>query len=197
MRILVSCVPFDHGRSGISVYMRHTVAALARAGHELTLVLEPEAVNEPAFAAFPHIVGPRWIKRPVLSMLWHLFVLPFRLRRWRRDFDGFVICAANRRVCAWYPIPTVATVHDLANFHVPGKYSRLRMFYLAHVLPHFAKKAHRLVAVSGATKADMVRFWGCREGDVTVLYNGFAVRGSRFAVLREGELLGLLDSLEF
>ena len=52
MRILVSCIPFDHGRSGISVYMRHTVAALAAAGHELTLVLEPEAVAEPAFS--PH-----------------------------------------------------------------------------------------------------------------------------------------------
>ena len=32
MKILVSCVPFDHGRSGISVYIRHTVAALAAAG---------------------------------------------------------------------------------------------------------------------------------------------------------------------
>ena len=81
-------------------------------------------------------------------MLWHLCVLPFWIRRHRKEFDGFVICAANRRVCAWYPLPTTATVHDLANFHVPGKYSRLRMFYLAHVLPHFAKKAQRLVAVT-------------------------------------------------
>ena len=46
------------------------------------------------------------------------------------------------------------------------------MFYLAHVLPHFAKKAQHLVAVSGATKADMVKFWKCREDAVTVLYNG-------------------------
>ena len=114
----------------------------------------------------------------MLSMLWHLFVLPFWIRRHRKEFDGFVICAANRRVCAWYPLPTTATVHDLANFHVPGKYSRLRMFYLAHVLPHFAKKAQRLVAVSGATKADMVRFWKCRDEDVTVLYNGLPGRGT-------------------
>jgi glycosyltransferase involved in cell wall biosynthesis len=110
-------------------------------------------------------------------MLWHLFVLPFWIRRHRREFDGFVICSANRRVCAWYPLPTVATVHDLANFHVPGKYSRLRMFYLAHVLPFFAKRARQLVAVSGATKADMVKCWHCREKDVTVLYNGVVVSG--------------------
>ena len=184
MKLLVSCIPYDSGKSGISVYVREVVRALLAQGHELTLLCESS--GGPPFSAAetdaqervtPVVHAPAWTRRPVLSMLWHLLFLPFWIRRRRRDFDGFVICAANRRVCAWYPIPTVATVHDLANFHVPGKYSRLRMFYLAHVLPHFAKKAHRLVAVSGATKADMVRFWGCREGDVTVLYNGLVASG--------------------
>ena len=179
MKLFVSCIPYDGGKSGISVYVREVVRELCRQGHELTLLVEPSG-GPPSSAAEadaqervpPVIHAPRWTRRPVLSMLWHLLVLPFWIRRHRKEFDGFVICAANRRVCAWYPLPTTATVHDLANFHVPGKYSRLRMFYLAHVLPHFAKKAQRLVAVSGATKADMVKFWKCREGDVTVLYNG-------------------------
>ena len=164
MRLLVSCIPYDGGKSGISVYVREVVRALAAQGHELTLLVEPGERGD--------VAAPRWTRRPALSMLWHLFVLPFWIWRHRRDFDGFVICAANRRVCAWYPLPTTATVHDLANFHIPGKYSRSRMFYLAHVLPFFAKRAQRLVAVSGATKADMVKFWRCRDEDVTVLYNG-------------------------
>ncbi len=168
MRLLVSLIPYDHGRSGISVYAREVVKALRDQGHELTMLSEPGEEGD--------VHAPTWTKRPALSMLWHLFVLPLWIRRHRREFDGFVICAANRRVCAWYPIPTVATVHDLANFHIPGKYSRLRMFYLAHILPHFAKKAQRLVAVSAATKSDMVRFWGCRERDVTVLYNGVRIK---------------------
>ncbi len=132
----------------------------------------------------------------MLSMLWHLFVLPFWIRRHRREFDGFVICAANRRVCAWYPLPTTATVHDLANFHIPGKYSRLRMFYLAHVLPHYAKKAQRLVAVSEATKTDMVKFWHCRKEDVTVLYNGLVVKkfGSEVVKKLDGEVVRQLGS---
>ena len=37
MRILLSCVPFDHGKSGISVYLRNLVAALTAQGHDLTL----------------------------------------------------------------------------------------------------------------------------------------------------------------
>ena len=214
MKLFVSCIPYDGGKSGISVYVREVVRELCRQGHELTLLVEPEGakrrerrfpeegvpadrdearpscqvdgdLGEAALSplrGIQYVHAPRWTRRPVLSMLWHLLVLPFWIGRHRRDFDGFVICAANRRVCAWYPLPTTATVHDLANFHVSGKYSRLRMFYLAHVLPHFAKKAQRLVAVSGATKADMVKFWKCREGDVTVLYNGLAENCSQMTI---------------
>ena len=196
MRLLVSCIPYDGGKSGISTYVREVVRELCRQGHELTLLCEPEvddadirrpatdikeskAESRPAVGRrLSNVVhAPRWTRRPIFSMLWHLFVLPFWIRRHRREFDGFVICSAHRRVCAWYPLPTVATVHDLANFHVPGKYSRLRMFYLAHVLPFFAKRAQRLVAVSGATKADMVKYWHCRDKDVKVLYNGVVVSG--------------------
>ena len=184
MKLLVSCVPYDGGKSGISVYVREVVRELAAQGHSLTLLAEPgEAVDirrttpdnkspDDGCRLSNVIHAPRWTRRPVFSMFWHLFVLPFWIRRHRGEFDGFIICAANRRVCAWYPLPTTATVHDLANFHIPGKYSRSRMFYLAHVLPFFAKRAQHLVAVSGATKADMVKFWHCREDQVTVLYNG-------------------------
>ena len=196
MRLLVSCVPYDGGKSGISVYVREVVAALAAQGHELTLLCEPgeelrlgrETLDDrrgktsrlasDVPCQIPSISAPRWTRRPALSMLWHLFVLPFWIRRHRGDFDGFFICAANRRVCAFYPLPTAATVHDLANFHIPGKYSRLRMFYLAHVLPHYAKKAQHLVAVSGATRDDMVKYWHCREDQVAVLYNGLVARDS-------------------
>ena len=176
MKLLVSCIPYDGGKSGISVYTREVVRELASQGHELTLLLEPGGE-----ASWGHetVSAPSWSSRPALSMLWHLVCLPLWIMRHRRDFDGFVVCAANRRVCAWYPLPTTATVHDLANFHIPGKYSRLRMFYLAHILPHYAKKAQRLVAVSRATKADMVEFWHCREDDVTVLYNGFRGQEAR------------------
>ena len=195
MKLLVSCIPYDGGKSGISVYVREVVRELCRQGHELTLLCEPEVddtdIRRPSTDnphpdvecrmsnAVPVVHAPQWTRRAVLSMMWHLFVLPFWIRRHRKEFDGFVICAANRRVCAWYPLPTTATVHDLANFHIPGKYSRLRMFYLAHVLPFFAKRAQHLVAVSGATKADMVKFWHCRPEDVTVLYNGISGKSGK------------------
>lgn len=168
MKLLVSCVPYDKGKSGISVYVREIVRALRNEGHQLTLLVE--------YGEEGDIHAPKWTRKPVLSMLWHLAVLPFWIARHKKEFDGLVICAANRRVCAWYPVTTVATVHDLANFHVKGKYSALRMFYLAHVLPFFAKKADALIAVSNATKSDMVKFWHVKPERVTTLYNGFTAQ---------------------
>ena len=43
MRILVSAIPYDKGKSGISVYVREVVRELVAQGHELTLLIEPEA----------------------------------------------------------------------------------------------------------------------------------------------------------
>ena len=43
MRLLVSCIPYDGGKSGISVYVREVVRALREQGHSLTLLREPEA----------------------------------------------------------------------------------------------------------------------------------------------------------
>lgn len=173
MRLLVDCIPWDLGRSGISQYTRGLLAELRRQGHELTLLCEPWAKINGAGEGLPTVRAPRWTAKPAASMLWHLYLLPRWVRRHRAEFDGMVICAANRRVCASYPLPTAAVVHDLANFRIPGKYSPSRMFYLAHVLPHYAKKARRLVAVSGATARDMERFWGCPAGSVAVLHEGF------------------------
>ena len=172
MRLLVDCIPWDLGKSGISAYTRGLLAELRRQGHALTLLAEPGAEID-AGTGLPTVRAPGWTRKPLASMLWHLYALPGWIRRPKGEFDGMVICAANRRVCAKYPLPTVAVVHDLANFRIPGKYSRSRMIYLAHVLPRYAKRAQHLVAVSGATADDMVRFWGCREGDVTVLHEGF------------------------
>ena len=202
MRLLVSCIPYDRGKSGISVYCREVVRELAGQGHSLTILVEPDVAHPPAGdggeeappppgAGLPGVeavvAAPRWTRRPAASMFWHLFLLPFWIRRRRRDFDGFVIGAANRRVCAWYLLPTTATVHDLANFHIPGKYSRLRMFYLARVLPFFAKRAPFPVAISEATKADMATFWRCPPERVTVLYDGLRLDPGAEAGKREPE----------
>jgi len=167
-KILVDCIPYDRGKSGISVYTREVLRELAASGQDLTLLIEPDA--EEFFPEFTCIRAPRWTRRPAFSMLWHLLVLPFLLRR--KQFDFLLITAANRRALAFYPLPTIGVVHDLAQYHIPGKYSRLRMFYLKKLLPFFVRKAQQIVAVSHSTAADLRNYWKVPAERIQVCYNG-------------------------
>lgn len=80
MKLVVDVIPFDGGRSGISQYALNVVRALSAAGHELTLVAEP-GVAARFFPGHAAIEAPAWTRHPALSMLWHLFALPRRLRK--------------------------------------------------------------------------------------------------------------------
>ncbi|MBR2723554.1 MAG: WecB/TagA/CpsF family glycosyltransferase [Lentisphaeria bacterium] len=167
MKILLSAIPFDNGKSGISVYIREVVKALAQQGHELTLIVEDDGAKE--FDNFELIRIKK--RRALFSMLYSLFILPFRIN-WKK-FDFCIMLAANRRVFCRYPIFTVAVVHDLSQYHVPVKYDRFRMFYIKHVLPHYVRKAQSIVAISNSTKNDLIKYWHIPQEKITVVYNGF------------------------
>ena len=173
MRILYSCIPFDHGKSGISVYIRHALTALAEAGHQITLVVEAEAADEPVFAPFPKIIAPRWTRRAVLSMLWHLLILPFSISRKR--YDLVYLAAANRRVLAFCSVPVAAVVHDLAAHRLPGKYDGFRTLYQTRILPIFIRRADFPVAISEATAADMTEFLKIPRDKITVSGDGLSL----------------------
>lgn len=167
MKILIPAIPYDDGKSGVSVYLREIITALEEAGHTLTLVVEEDAA--PEFNRFKQI---RIRKMPaVFSMLYTLFILPWRIR-WKA-FDLCILPAANRRALCRYPVFTIAVVHDLSQYHVPVKYDRFRMFYIKRILPCFVRKVQAVVAVSCSTKRDLIEFWRIPEERLQVVYNGF------------------------
>ncbi|MBO4618779.1 MAG: WecB/TagA/CpsF family glycosyltransferase [Victivallales bacterium] len=168
MKILLSCVPFDHGKSGISVYLRNLVAALTAQGHDITLMVEADATE--AFPTYPKVILPNFCRKPLWSMLYHLFVLPFRLHF--KEFDMVILGAANRRAFCRYPVFTAAVVHDLSQYHVPAKYDVFRMFYIKWLLPHYVRKAQAVVAISQATAMDLRDHWKIPPDRLHVIYNG-------------------------
>ena len=157
MKILLSAIPLDNGKSGISVYIREVVKALESAGHELTLIVEDDGAKE--FERFDLIRIKK--RRALFSMLYSLFILPWRIK-WKR-YDFCIMLAANRRVFSRYPIPTIAVVHDLSQYHVPVKYDRFRMFYIKKVLPHYVRKAQYICAISQSTKNELIQYWNIPE----------------------------------
>jgi len=171
-KILVDAIPYDHGASGISVYVRNVIRALEQAGHEVTVLAAPDDVQ--AFPESRVLAAPRWASGAIGSIVFHAWSLPRLLRK--GDYDFCLVTAANRRFPAKCPIPVIGTVHDLAQCRVKGKYDNYRNFYLNQVLARWVRRgALGVVAISKSTLQDIVEYWKIPTSRISLIYNGLSL----------------------
>jgi glycosyltransferase involved in cell wall biosynthesis len=72
-----------------------------------------------------------------------------------------------------HPQPSVVTVHDLGYLHYPGAHRLLDRLYLDLSTRYNARAARRVIAVSQATKDDLVQHYGIEPDKITVVYSGY------------------------
>ena len=170
-KIFVSAMAYDSGKSGISVYINNVLRELA-VKHKLeVMALADDIELLPQSENIKYLKVSPFLRKPVINMLWHLFILPWILPWKKHDF--IFLPAANRRILQFTRKFTIAVVHDLSQYHVEHKYDFLRMFYCKKVLPFYLKRMNRVVAVSGSTADDLERFWDIPASRITVNHNGF------------------------
>ena len=67
-------------------------------------------------------------------------------------------------------VPTVLTVHDLIFHLFPEHHKPLNYWYLNLALPLYCRRATAIIAVSEASKRDLVRCWGLDPARITVVH---------------------------
>jgi len=112
---------------------------------------------------------PERYRAPVRNILWHQTVLPKLAREHALDV---VHVPSYRRLLWRRPCPRVATIHDLAPFHVAGKYDWKRTLYGRSVARRLARRQEEIIAVSDSTARDITRFFGIARERITVVHNG-------------------------
>ena len=70
--------------------------------------------------------------------------------------------------------PTVLTVHDLIFKMYPEYHKRLNLWYLNQAMPLFCQRARAIIAVSEATKKDIVQNYGIDPAKIHVVYEAAA-----------------------
>ncbi|OQY39394.1 MAG: hypothetical protein B6226_01950 [Candidatus Cloacimonetes bacterium 4572_65] len=171
-KILISALAYDNGKSGIADYINNVVKFLAEE-HEIDLLIYdkdshifPKPLNNTNYMK----VSDR-LSSPLVSMFYHLFILPYTLPL--NEYDFVFLPAGNRRLFSYYPKTTVVTFHDLSQFHIEGKYDALRMNYIKKVIPFYLKSAQIVMAISESTKRDIVKYYNFNEDKIEVNYNGY------------------------
>ena len=173
MRVAISTSVVQRGKSGVGQYVLALVRALLQqeGAHQLVLfVLEQD---QPLFQfardrAEIVLVSERF--RPaVKNIFWHQVFLPSLLRQHRVDV---LHVPSYRRLPLRAPCARVATIHDLAQFHVRSKYDAARMLYGRVVVKHLARRQDEIIAISSNTARDIARFFGVPTQRQTLIVNG-------------------------
>lgn len=71
-------------------------------------------------------------------------------------------------------VPAVLTVHDLIFRLFPQHHKRLNYWYLNAAMPLYCRRASAIIAVSGATKRDLVRIYSLDPAKITVVHEAAA-----------------------
>jgi glycosyltransferase involved in cell wall biosynthesis len=163
----------QRGKTGVAQYVFALLRALLphAARHEFHLFVFEEDLPLFEFArdAMRLVPVPESERPAVRNVLWHQRVLPALARELKLD----VLHVPSYRRMLWpRPCPLVATIHDLAPFHVTGKYDWKRMLYGRVVVKRLARRQDAVIAVSENTARDLDRFFGLGGDRVRVVWNG-------------------------
>lgn len=173
MNIGISTSVIQRGRSGVAQYVFFLLRALlpfARQ-HQFTLFVLEEDLPLFAFAESQmNIVRvPERFRPPLKNIWWHQTTLP----RLARDLRLDVLHVPSYRRMLWRkPCALVATIHDLAPFHVAGKYDWMRMVYGRVVAKRLARRQDEIIAVSRNTGQDISRFFRIPGERLSMVPNG-------------------------
>ena len=172
MKAGLTATMIQGGRSGVAQYVFSLVRELIRTGRvDLSVfVLENELSHFDFARDHCHLIPvPQAAAPPVKNILWHQLQLPGLARS--RKLDVLHV-PSYRRLIRSAPCPTVGTIHDLAPFHIQGKYDIARMFYGRVVVKHLARRQKEIIAVSHCTARDIERFFGIPVSRQHVIHNG-------------------------
>ncbi len=173
MNIGLSTSVIQRGRSGVAQHVLALVRALRpQAGrHRFTLFVLEEDLPLLAFAApaMELVTVLERFRPPVRDILWHQTMLPRLAAQHALDV---LHVPSYRRMLRAAPCALVATIHDLAPFHLAGKYDWPRMFYGRVVARQLARRQDRIIAVSRSTALDIHQHFQVPAEKIEVIPNG-------------------------
>ncbi len=185
LRIGVNALYLIPGRvGGTEIYLRSLLAALARIDHDNQFViysnqetgedLAPRASN-----FLPVSLPVRAVNRS-RRILFEQFSLPGRLRQDRID----VLFNPGFTAPAFAPCPQVTVIHDLQHKRHPEYFRWFDLPFWRFLVWAAVKRSDRIIAVSEATKADLLNYYDIPADKIAVVEHGvddrfFAIAAER------------------
>lgn len=176
MSIYVDVSAAVHHRAGLGRYAESLARALLpQLGDKLALFYNREAGVGPltGLEQMPSRTVALGYK-PWRMLIWLAQLGRFSFKRWLPNAQLFH--ATEHLLLPLPDIPTVLTVHDLIFHHLPEHHKILNRWYLNMTLPLYCRRADHIIAVSEATRRDLLTIYQLPPEKVSVIYEAAAPR---------------------
>ncbi|MFL5734608.1 MAG: glycosyltransferase family 4 protein [Chloroflexia bacterium] len=182
-------------RTGTEHYSANLLRALAllpqAEGYGFVLYANSESEGE-ARERLGFELPPAWEVRAIPARrLWTHIALSREMRRHPPD----VLFVPSHVVPLRHPRRTVVTIHDLGYLYYPQAHTFMSRIYLRLSTRFSSRVASRVIAVSEATKQDLVKRYRVTPRKIRVVYHGrdpaFAPVGDEAAIAEAGARYGI------
>ncbi len=157
---------------GLGWYTFEIYTRMARQHPEDEFVFIFDRPYHSDFTQLPNVkakVIPPPARHPYLLKIWYEYSLPFILNSIKPD----VFISPDNFCSIRYQGKTILVVHDLVYRHFPEFIPKNFRRYYEENMPRFIQRADHIVAISQATKNDIIDLAGEEAGlKTTVIYNG-------------------------
>jgi glycosyltransferase involved in cell wall biosynthesis len=163
-------------RAGVSNYVEALLAHLGMIDQRNRYTIYTTRGIDRAALGLPPNFAVRPSRLPTINprvrIPWEQLLAPILLRLERADVFHGVLNVAP----LFCPAPSVITIHDLAFLSFPQTFRRLNRTYLTWATRMSARRAARILAVSEATRQEIVRLLGIPPEKIVVTYDACDTR---------------------
>jgi glycosyltransferase involved in cell wall biosynthesis len=170
LRVLVDATDVPTDRGALGRYVDGLIGALAGTGVDLAVACQ-RADDERYGRLAPGakiVAGPVGLGHRPERLAWEQNGLPVVAEHVGAD----VIHMPNYSMPLRPGLPIVVTIHDLAFFTEPERYTQLNAVSLTSATRTAARQATRLIVPSNSTRDDLVRVLGIDPGKIDVAHHG-------------------------
>lgn len=116
----------------------------------------------------PIVIYPQ-ARHPFLYLMWFEYQIPRYVKKYKID----LFFSPDAYLSTRLTIPQVPIFHDIAFEYFPETVTPIERLFYKTFFPKYAKISKRLVAVSKATKKDLIKLYGVESDRIQVIYNGY------------------------
>lgn len=171
MRDYVDISAAVHGRAGLGRYSENLARALLQQDPDRFALFYNQGHDGRYPASLPANTPRRTVQqgyKPWRTAVWlgQQFGIGFN----RLLPDARLFHSTEHLLMPLRNVPTVLTVHDLIYKLFPAYHKKLNYWYLNAAMPLFCRRASAIIAISQATKQDIVKHYGIDPAKIHVVY---------------------------